>query len=238
MKNNIITPKYKNGIFLRKNQSFVCRKGRTTKSQLKSMKANWCSFGIDYQLKNINFKSVFKYNYPVILDIGFGSGESLVHTAINSCHENFLGIEVYLSGIGSCLRLASLAKLKNLKIIYYDAIEVIDNMIDNHTLSRIQIFFPDPWPKKRHQKRRMIQYDFLKNVLKKLIFNGILYIITDSKEYASYILDTIKNINQYVNLSDTNYYINNFLPHIKTRFEKKANMLGNEIFNLIFQSKF
>ncbi|QFQ32355.1 tRNA (guanosine(46)-N7)-methyltransferase TrmB [Buchnera aphidicola] len=238
MKNNIITPQYKNGIFLRKNQSFVCRKGRITQSQLKSIQRYWPLFGIDYQLKNINFELVFKHNYPVILDIGFGSGDSLVQMAIDSYNKNFLGIEVYSSGIGSCLRLAYISDLKNLKIIRYDAIEVIENMIGNHTLSKIQIFFPDPWPKKRHHKRRMIQYDFLKKILKKLIFNGVLHIKTDSKEYAFYILDAIKKINQYLNLSNMHSLIENSSIYTKTRFEKKANMLGNKVFNLIFQSKF
>ncbi|KAF0720546.1 tRNA (guanosine(46)-N7)-methyltransferase TrmB [Buchnera aphidicola (Aphis craccivora)] len=238
MKNNIITPKYKNGIFLRQNQSFVCRKGRITKSQLQSIKEYWSLFGINYQLTPINFRSVFKYNYPIILDIGFGSGESLVQTAIHSDHYNFLGIEVYQSGIGSCLRFAYVSNLENLKIIHYNAIEVIENMISNHTLSKIQIFFPDPWPKKRHHKRRMIQYIFLKKILKKLIFGGILHIKTDSKEYASYILNTIKKIDNYLNLSDTNNFIKDSIPNIKTRFEKKAYFLGNQIFNLVFQSKF
>lgn len=238
MTNNIITPKYKNGIFLRQNQSFVCRKGRITKSQLQSIKEYWYLFGINYQLTPINFRSVFKYNYPIILDIGFGSGESLVQTAIHSDHYNFLGIEVYQSGIGSCLRFAYVSNLENLKIIHYNAIEVIENMISNHTLSKIQIFFPDPWPKKRHHKRRMIQYIFLKKILKKLIFGGILHIKTDSKEYASYILNTIKKIDNYLNLSDTNNFTKDSIPNIKTRFEKKAYFLGNQIFNLVFQSKF
>ncbi|QFQ32703.1 tRNA (guanosine(46)-N7)-methyltransferase TrmB [Buchnera aphidicola (Aphis fabae)] len=238
MKNNIITPKYKNGIFLRQNQSFVCRKGRITKSQLKSIKEYWSLFGINYQLKPINFKSVFKHNYPIVLDIGFGSGESLVQTAIHSCDQNFLGVEVYQSGIGSCLRFAYISNLENLKIIHYNVVEVIENMIDNHTLSKIQIFFPDPWPKKRHHKRRMIQYIFLKKILKKLIFGGILHIKTDSQEYASYILKTIKNIDNYLDLSHTNTCIENFVPHVKTKFEKKAYVLEKKIFNLMFQSKF
>ncbi|ALD15476.1 tRNA (guanine-N7)-methyltransferase [Buchnera aphidicola (Aphis glycines)] len=238
MKNNIITPQYKNGIFLRKNQSFVCRNHRITQSQLKSIQKYWPLFGIDYQLNNINFELIFKNNYPVIVDIGFGSGDSLIQTAISSYDKNFLGIEVYSPGIGSCLRLAYISNVKNLKIIRYDAVEVIENMIKNHTVSKIQIFFPDPWPKKRHHKRRIIQYNFLKKILKKLIFNGILHIKTDSEEYAAHISDTIQKIHQYLNLSDTNNYIENSLTYIETKFEKKANILGNKIFNLIFQSKF
>lgn len=236
MKNNIITPKYKNGIFLRENQSFVSRKGRITKSQLNSINQYWSLFGIDYQLKLIDFKSIFKYDYPVVLDIGFGSGSTLVNTAVYSCRQNFLGIEVYQPGIGSCLRLAYLSKLKNLKIIYYNAIEVIENMISDHTLSKVQIFFPDPWKKKRHHKRRMIQYVFLKIILKKLIFGGILHIKTDSKEYAHHILNLIKNIDNYLDISSN--FNEDSIYYVRTKFERKANVLGDKIFNLIFQSKF
>ncbi|QCI19065.1 tRNA (guanosine(46)-N7)-methyltransferase TrmB [Buchnera aphidicola] len=238
MKNNIITPKYKNGVFFRQNKSFVCRKGRTTKSQLKSIEKYWPLFGIDYQLKPLNFRCVFKHNYPVVLDIGFGSGNSLVKMATHFCHFNFLGIEVYESGIGSCLRFAYISNLENLKIIHHNAVEVIETMILNHTLSKIQIFFPDPWPKKRHHKRRMIQHDFLENISKKLNYGGILHILTDSKEYAVYILDTIKNINQYLNLSKKNTFIEYPVDYIKTNFSKKADFLGNKIFNLMFQSKY
>ncbi|CAL4325892.1 tRNA (guanine-N(7)-)-methyltransferase [Buchnera aphidicola (Protaphis terricola)] len=237
MKNNIITPKYKDGVFLRQNQSFVCRKGRITNSQIKSIKKYWHLFGIDYQLNFLNFLSVFKYNYPVILDIGFGSGNYLVEMAVNNTDKNFLGIEVYLSGIGSCLRLAYLSNIKNLKIIYFNAVEVIDNMIPNYTISKIQIFFPDPWPKKRHHKRRMIQDVFLKKIRKKLIIGGILHIATDSREYAFYILNIIKNIKFYKNLSITNTFISNSMFYIKTKFEKKANIKGNKIFHLMFTSQ-
>lgn len=237
MKNNIITPKYKDGVFLRQNQSFVCRKGRITKSQLTSINKYWPFFGINYQLQPINFKEIFQYNYPVVLDIGFGSGHSLVNTAIHSYNQNFLGIEVYQSGIGTCLRSAYNANLKNFKIIYYNAVEVIENMILNHTLSKIQIFFPDPWPKKKHHKRRMIQSRFLQKILKKLIFGGILHIKTDSEEYAVYILNIIKNMDRYVNLSNENTIIKHSSFYIETRFEKKAYALGNKIFNLMFQAK-
>ncbi|WP_343154210.1 tRNA (guanosine(46)-N7)-methyltransferase TrmB [Buchnera aphidicola (Aphis aurantii)] len=238
MKSNIITPKYKNGIFLRQNKSFISRKGRITKSQLKSIHEYWSFFGINYQLKYLNFKSVFKNDYPVILEIGFGIGDTLVQTAINSANKNFLGIEVYPPGIGSCLRFAYMANLSNLKIVYYNAVDVIENMISNHTLSKIQIFFPDPWPKKKHHKRRMIQDIFLKKILKKLIFNGILHIVTDSKEYADYILNTIKNIHCYLNMSLTDTYLESCSSHFSTKFEKKACILNKKIFNLMFQSKY
>lgn len=236
MKNNILTPQYnQNGNFLREIRSFVCRKGRVTKSQLKSIEKYWSHIGIDFQLKILNFSSIFNGCAPIVLEIGFGSGESLVQNAINFPEKNFLGIEVYKSGIGSCLHLTYTAKIKNLRIIYHDATEVIHHMIMNQTLSEVQIFFPDPWHKKRHHKRRLLQSYFLNSLSKKLICGGRLHIATDSQEYAIYILDKIKNIKNYVNLSKKNDFIARPISRVITKFEKRARYRGDNIFDLMFE---
>jgi len=238
MKNNILTPIYNhNGTFLRKVRSFVCRKGRITVSQLNAIKKYWSLIGVDFQLTPLNLSSIFNRHAPVVLEIGFGSGKSLVETAINFPEKNFLGIEVYQSGIGSCLNFAYISKITNLKIIYYDAIEVIHNMILDRTLSSIQIFFPDPWDKKRHHKRRLIKHNFLKIISKKLIINGMLHISTDSESYAFDILDEIKDIKDYKNLSNINTFIERPVSRITTRFERRGNLQGHHIFDLMFQLK-
>lgn len=238
MKNNILIPEYNNnGIFLRKIRSFVCRKGRITRSQLNAIQRYWSLIGINFCLKPLNFSSIFNNSSPVVLEIGFGSGRSLVQNAINFPDKNFLGIEVYKSGVGSCLNLAYISKIKNLKIISHDAIEVIEIMILDRTLSTIQIFFPDPWNKNRHKKRRILQSNFLNILSRKLIFNGILHIVTDSKEYAFYILDKIKLINDYKNLSQSNDFVKRPICRLITDFEKKAHIRGDRIFDLMFQLK-
>ncbi|AEO08883.1 tRNA (m7G46) methyltransferase [Buchnera aphidicola str. Ak (Acyrthosiphon kondoi)] len=238
MKNNIITPIYNhNGIFLRQIRSFVCRKGRITASQLSAIQKYWSLIGIDFQLKPLNLLSVFNRTAPVILEIGFGSGESLVKTAINFPDKDFIGIEVYKSGIGSCLYSAYTYKVQNLKVIYHDAIEVIHKMISDHTLSTIQIFFPDPWDKKRHNKRRLLNNNFLKIISKKLIINGTLHIATDSESYAFYILDEIQDIKNYKNLSKKNNFIKRPTSRMITKFEKRGRLRGNNIFDLMFQLK-
>ncbi|WP_422667434.1 tRNA (guanosine(46)-N7)-methyltransferase TrmB [Buchnera aphidicola] len=235
MKNNILTPQYnENGNFLRQIRSFVCRKGRITISQSRSIKNYWHLFGIDFHPIFLNFNSIFNNNFPIILEIGFGTGKSLVDTAINYPKKNFLGIEVYKSGIGSCLSYAFFKKVTNLKIIYYDAIEVLNKMIMNNTLHMIQIFFPDPWHKKRHHKRRIIQDIFLKIVLKKIKVGGFLHISTDSESYAYMILDIIRKIPSYRNLSEENNFIVRPDSRPITKFEKKAHFLGNQIFDLMF----
>jgi len=238
MKNNILTPMYsQNGVFLRQIRSFVCRKGRITLSQLNAIKKYWSLIGINFQLTPLNLSSIFHRHAPVVLEIGFGSGKSLVETAVNFPKKNFLGIEVYQSGIGSCLNFAYTSKITNLRIIYYDAIEVIHYMIPDYTLSRVQIFFPDPWNKKRHHKRRLIKYNFLKIIAKKLIINGILHISTDSESYAFYILNEIKDIKNYKNLSKINTFIERPVSRIITRFERRGILKGHNIFDLMFQLK-
>ncbi|QNS01722.1 MAG: tRNA (guanosine(46)-N7)-methyltransferase TrmB [Buchnera aphidicola (Pentalonia nigronervosa)] len=223
------------GIFLRRVRSFVCRTGRITKSQLQGIKKHWLFMGIDFEHKLLNFFSVFNSSSEVVLEIGFGSGHSLVHNAVNHPDKNFLGIEVYKSGIGSCLNLAYSKHVKNLRIIYYDAVEVINNMISDRTLSIIQIFFPDPWPKKRHHKRRLIQKEFLSIIAKRMIIGGILYIITDSEEYSCHIKREINQHNMYTTTSQDNYFLLSSSSHITTKFEKKAHVQGNQIFHLMFK---
>lgn len=237
MKNNILLPQYnKEGVFLRKIRSFVCRKGRMTDAQLYAINNYWSKIGIDFQLKPLDFFSIFNSTNPIVLEIGFGSGKSLVKNAINFPDKNFLGIEVYKSGIGSCLNFAYISKVENLKIIYYDATEAVDIMIADQSLSIVQIFFPDPWNKNRHKKRRMIKTSFLKVISKKLTISGILHIATDSKEYAYYILDQIKDIPKYKNLSKTNNFVT-CTSRISTEFEKKALLRGDCIFDLMFEIK-
>ncbi|CAL4325600.1 tRNA (guanosine(46)-N7)-methyltransferase TrmB [Buchnera aphidicola] len=236
MKNNIITPQYNNnGKFLRQIRSFVCRKGRITSSQLKSIKKYWSFFGIDFQSEPLNLNSIYNNYHPIILEIGFGTGKSLVDTAINYPNINFLGIEVHKPGIGSCLNYSFSANLTNLKIIYYDAIEVLSRMIFDHTLHTIQIFFPDPWPKMRHRKRRMIQTTFLILILKKIKNGGFLHIATDSKSYADDILRMMQNFPECINISDTNDFIHRPAYRPVTKFEKKGFLLGNTIFDLMFK---
>ncbi|QIE02225.1 tRNA (guanosine(46)-N7)-methyltransferase TrmB [Buchnera aphidicola] len=237
MNNNIFTLKYKkDGTFMREIHSFASRNNRLTISQINAIQKYWTHIGIDFQMNLLNLESIFNSQDPLVLEIGFGSGENIIHNAINYPKKNFLGIEVYKSGIGSCLNLAYLYKIKNLKIIYYDAIEVIKYMIPNHILSVVQIFFPDPWDKKRHHKRRLLKKKFLKIVATKLIINGILQIATDSESYAFDILNEIKNIHQYCNLSKNNDFTVRSTFRIMTKFENKARLKGNHVFDLMFQT--
>ena len=144
-----------------KPRSFVLRKGRITSAQQDALTNLWSTYVLEDTSDKLDLKAVFKNNNPVVVDIGFGSGETLLHFAKNNPHKNFLGIEVYLSGIGSSLSKAGLSDLSNLRIMNKDAEIVFKENISIKSLEGVILFYPDPWPKRKHHKRRIVQEDFL-----------------------------------------------------------------------------
>tara|TARA_B100000959_G_scaffold9007_1_gene9045 strand:+ start:2057 stop:2542 length:486 start_codon:yes stop_codon:yes gene_type:complete len=147
---------------LRTIKSFVRRSGRITNSQRKAWNHYWSYYGIDIENDPNEFIELFNDTKKrIVLEIGFGDGDNLIATAINEPSSTVIGIEVYRSGIGHCLINAKKNNLKNLKIIYFDAVEVLNQYVPNNSVDAINIFFPDPWPKKRHRKRRLISDAFV-----------------------------------------------------------------------------
>ncbi|MGB5449120.1 MAG: tRNA (guanosine(46)-N7)-methyltransferase TrmB, partial [Woeseiaceae bacterium] len=142
-------------------RSFVRRAGRLTPSQQRALLELWPSYGVDFIAEPLDFDGLFGRHAPIVLEIGFGNGDSLVQQALENPEINFLGIEVHEPGVGHCLLKAHEAGLSNLKLIKQDAIEVLSHQVPSDSLQRVNIYFPDPWPKKRHHKRRMIQPAFL-----------------------------------------------------------------------------
>ncbi|CAL4324649.1 tRNA (guanosine(46)-N7)-methyltransferase TrmB [Buchnera aphidicola] len=236
--NNLITPTYNiNHIFLRQVRSFVCRNRKLKKNDIYFFKKYWPSIGINFKQEMIDLNNlVYKNNFPLIVEIGFGNGDSLLHTASSNLDRNILGIEVHISGIISCMKKIYISNIKNIKIIAHDAVEVLKYMILDHTLHTIQFFFPDPWPKFRHHKRRIFNYSFIKLLLKKLMFGGLLHIVTDSASYAQSILKIMNDAIGYVNISKNSTCMLMSPARVVTNFEKKALFLKQEIFELFFRS--
>ncbi|CUR53630.1 tRNA (guanine-N(7)-)-methyltransferase [Serratia symbiotica] len=216
-------------------RSFVLRHRKLNNKQNEILNKYWIIMGLEYQVNPIDIFTLFHRNTITILEIGFGIGSSLIEMAKKNPQKNFLGIEVYLPGIISCLKNANIAKLKNLRLIYYDAIEVLQNMILDNSLDTIQIFFPDPWPKLRHNKRRIIQYSFLKLIIQKLKINGIFHMATDCESYAKHTLKIINKIPNFYNMSNQNNYILNINIRPTTKFELRGKNIGNNIFDLMFK---
>ncbi|XBC39709.1 MAG: tRNA (guanosine(46)-N7)-methyltransferase TrmB [Buchnera aphidicola (Chaetogeoica yunlongensis)] len=219
-------------------RSYVSRsRKRLTQNQSDFLDSVFPKYGINFNYSYLDFYSIFKNSNPLILEIGFGSGDSLIDMALKNPCINFIGIELYIHGIISCLRNIEKYNLKNIRIIFYNAMDVMLFMIPNNSLFEVQCFFPDPWPKKRHHKRRIVQNKLLKIVLKKLIFQGCLHIVTDVQDYAKSILNEIKNFTEYINLSKTGDFIVRPNSRIITRFENRGIILGNKIFDLKFRSE-
>ncbi|EPE37256.1 tRNA (guanine-N(7)-)-methyltransferase [Candidatus Photodesmus katoptron] len=237
MVNKVITNEYfKNGKRIRKVHSFMCRGGRLTKSQQSAIKECWSVMGINYQNCFLDWNQVFGNYNPVILEIGFGMGKSLVAMAKNELEKNFFGIEVYAPGVGACLSSARDAGLTNLRIMHYDAIEVMSYMIPNNSLDRLQLFFPDPWHKRRHHKRRIIKSMFAETCRLKLKRGiGILHILTDWKNYAEYIIKIMDVIPGFLNLSENNNYIAHPSERPVTKFEVRSQRLGHKILEIKYK---
>ncbi|OCG22233.1 tRNA (guanosine(46)-N7)-methyltransferase TrmB [Gilliamella sp. wkB108] len=215
-------------------RSFVLRQGRLTKGQEQALTTLWPIYGIEY---NANSPIEFESNSPVILEIGFGMGASLVEMAKHAPNRNFLGIEVHKPGIGACLMAIDEQKLSNLRVMCHDAVEVLENMIPNHSLDKVQIFFPDPWHKARHNKRRIIQPKFVELIWQKLKQGGILHLATDWQNYAEHMLEVLNQAERFTNLSSTGDYIPRPNDRPITKFEKRGQNLGHGVWDLQFIKK-
>jgi len=215
--------------FLHTIRSFVRRSGRVTTAQQRAWDNYWVVYGISPEIGSLDLSTIFENkNQRFVLEIGFGDGENLIDCAKNDPYSNFSGIEVYPSGIGQCLINANKFDLKNLRFFYDDAVDVLNKQIANESLDVINIFFPDPWPKKRHHKRRLISEDFISLIASKLKPNGLVHVCTDWADYAHDIHTLFKSMEEFKPLKK--------LPRrIQTKFEKKGLALGHSIYEFAFR---
>jgi tRNA (guanine-N7-)-methyltransferase len=223
------------GVYISKVKSFVKREGRLTKGQAKAFDDYWSKMGIEVSDTTLNFSKLFGNDHPVVLEIGFGMGRSLVEMAQAQPHLNFLGIEVHRPGVGACLAYAGELQLSNLKVIEHDAVEVLKNNIPTASLERLQLFFPDPWHKKRHHKRRIVQADFVELVAKKLKPAGQSHMATDWEPYAHHMLEVMQKSEVFKNTSQTNDFVPRPDYRPITKFETRGQRLGHGVWDLIFE---
>ena len=215
-------------------QSFVRRSGRLTLGQKTGLIDLWPQFGIDIPSGIIDLNGLFKKIQPITLEIGFGNGDSLLEMAINAPDQNFLGIEVYEAGIGRLINEANKHQLTNLKIIKADAVEVLKHHIENNSFETFQLFFPDPWHKKKHHKRRIVQIDFLDLISDKLQNGGTIHMATDWENYAEHIMETLEKHPHFKNTMGAHKY--SLRPEYRpvTKFERRGERLGHGVWDLIF----
>ncbi|MDC0185337.1 tRNA (guanosine(46)-N7)-methyltransferase TrmB [Gammaproteobacteria bacterium] len=209
--------------------SFVRRAGRITSGQKNAWQYYWELYGIQNTKEIIETTNIFNNsNRKLIIEIGFGNGEILIDSALRNPDDNFIGIEVYESGIGQCLIHLSEKKLSNVRLINEDAKDILNHSFKDQAIDQINIFFPDPWPKKKHHKRRLINQEFILLIGKKLKKNGCINIATDWDDYAEQIIDVFNKSNLFKKT-------NNLKLNLETKFEKRGLKLGHKIQKFTFQ---
>ncbi len=225
------------GIHIRKVRSFILREGRLTKGQMAALDAHWSEMGLDFQSELFDIDTLFSNPAPLVLEIGFGMGKSLVDMASQAPNMNFIGIEVHTPGVGSCLTEAQAAGLTNLKVMGHDAVAVLNQCIPDASLHRLQLYFPDPWHKKRHRKRRIVQPEFAQLVRQKLNVGGVFHMATDWEDYARYMLKVMTPAEGFKNLSEDANYVPRPEYRPITKFEKRGERLGHGVWDLLFEKE-
>ena len=217
-------------------RSFVRREGRITAAQRCALDSLWEKYGIDYVDQVLNFPEIFNREAGLVLEIGFGNGASLLQMAVEAPELNFIGIEVHSPGVGNLLLGTEREACQNIRIISHDAVNVLEQMVGDACLDRIQIFFPDPWPKKRHHKRRLIQTGFVNLLYKKLKPNGLLHLATDWENYAQQMMRVLSTSEGFKNrCSNDGFYSDASDCRPVTKFEQRGLRLGHKIFDLMFE---
>lgn len=214
-------------------RSFVRREGRFTKAQRAALEQHWPQYGVAIGNKQLEIEKLFAKQQAVILDIGFGNGDSLLTLAEEHPQINFLGVEVYRPGIGNLLRNAHAAKIDNIRVINMDVVELLQNNIAANSFVAALIWFADPWPKKRHHKRRLIQVPFLELLAGKLQSSGELNIATDWQPYAEHITRTVALSGLFADNVKSKY----IKQRPQTKFEKRGEKLGHEVSDQIYYKK-
>ena len=222
---------------IRQVRSFVLREGRLTNAQEKAITDLWPTLGIDYKAEQLDLAEQFSRTAPIVLEIGFGMGASLVEMAANEPDKDFIGIEVHKPGVGACLKSAGEQGVTNIRLFEHDGVEVLDNMIADASLERVQLFFPDPWPKKRHHKRRIVQEKFVQQIAKKLVKGGVFHMATDWENYAEHMLEVMSAQANFNNQSATNDYVERPDNRPLTKFEQRGHRLGHGVWDLMFEKK-
>ncbi len=220
--------------FMRPVRSFVLRQGRLTKSQAIALKNEWPVYGLNGGEGGLDFKEIFGNNSSVTLEIGFGDGVSLASMAAQSPEKNFLGIEVHRPGVGRLLHLIKVNGLTNIRVMDEDAVEIIQNRVQKNSLDRVQLFFPDPWHKKRHNKRRIVQPDFIALIASRLKLGGVFHLATDWEPYAEHMAELMLASGEFKSLSK-GAYSPKPSDRPTTKFETRGIRLGHGVWDLLFE---
>ncbi len=212
-------------------KSFVRRSGRMTPSQKLALKTHWSAYGIEFSGNRLNYPPEFD---ALKLEIGIGNGDALIHMAAADPSSLYLGVEVHEPGIGRCLNNIQQQQLANVRLIKHDAVEVLEQMIALASLDRILLFFPDPWHKKRHHKRRIVNQRFRDLAFERLRPAASIHIATDWQDYAESIAEQFMGDERFSNAGDAEGYVKRPVYRPLTRFEQRGRRLGHGVWDLVF----
>ena len=215
-------------------RSFVTRAGRITAAQERALTTLWPRYGIEYREEPLALPALFNRAAPCTLEIGFGNGANLAALARAHPERNYLGVEVHRPGVGRLLLSLEQQRLANIRLICHDAVEVLERQIAPGSLAEILILFPDPWPKKRHHKRRLIQPQFVALIERALCPDGMLKLATDWQPYALEMLACLSAAPSLRNLAPGGGFAARPAERAPTRFELRGTRLGHEVWDLAF----
>jgi tRNA (guanine-N7-)-methyltransferase len=216
-------------------RSFVLRQGRVSPAQQRSLDTLMPRFGIPYAAQSLDLDNAFGRSAPKILEIGFGMGEPTAKIASAHPQNDYLALEVHPPGVGSLLKQIDAQGIRNIRIIQHDAVEVLRDMVDDATLDGVHIFFPDPWHKARHNKRRLIQSPFIAKLVQKIKPGGYIHVATDWQDYAEQIL-AVLSAEPLLQNSATDYAEKPAYRPL-TKFENRGLKLGHGVWDLVFRRK-
>lgn len=221
--------------FLRRIRSFVKREGRLTAGQERALNELFPLYGLSLQESVLDLESVFKRQAPRVLEIGFGNGSSLAEMAKNNPQQDYIGVEVHTPGVGNLLLQIEKLGLSNLRVICEDAVDVLKKMIADESLDCVQLFFADPWHKKRHHKRRIVQNEFVQLLRQKLKLGGTFHMATDWENYAEHMMQVMNESEGFENIAAKNQFLSRPEFRPLTKFEQRGQRLGHGVWDLIFK---
>jgi tRNA (guanine-N7-)-methyltransferase len=217
-------------------RSYVLRSGRMTEGQQRALEQHWPNFRLSLFAGPIaDWAAVFGRVAPVVLEIGFGMGDSLLSMAQNEPDKDFVGIEVYPPGAGRLVNRAAELGLSNLRIYLADAMDVLDDCIPDGSLHRVQLYFPDPWHKKKHNKRRIVRQAFVDKIGVKLAAGGQFHMATDWQPYAEHMVEVMLETEGFVNIAGEAVYSPRPDYRPITKFEKRGQRLGHGVWDLLYR---
>ncbi|WP_431634367.1 tRNA (guanosine(46)-N7)-methyltransferase TrmB [Dyella sp. KULCS107] len=223
--------------YLRRIRSFVLREGRMTPAQQRAFDAHWSRYGLDYRGAPRDFTAAFGRSAPLVLEIGFGNGEALAWASEHDQARDFIGVEVHGPGVGRLMNALAARDAANVRLYKHDAVEVLEHEIAPGTLAEARIWFPDPWHKKRHNKRRIIQPQFVALLASRMSPDGLLHLATDWQPYAEHMLEVMEAAPDWRNAVAPGTYAEKPDWRIETHFERRGLKLGHGVWDLLYRRR-